>query len=535
MKINKKYSLILSIVDFLYSCFLLSIPILSSKLVDTAIDVSNTGNNYKELIFYIIIVGIAIIADIFLYLLEGILYFKFSIKREKEIKEKLFKQIFKNDYNDIIKYHTANIEQLFTTDINNVIREELETIPDFVRQLTRLILAVAIVITIDLWFLLLILGCGILGFIFAKIYSKLIRPIHHEVLENTSKTNGYILESISQIKLIKVYDSSSYSNQYFNELNENELHSKRKRNRIIFMANGGLFAFSNLVYLFALGYGAYGIGVNILTYGSMIALIQLLNNIQTPLISFSSLWNQYNLAKTSKKRIEDIYNLEEENINNSINDFDSIVFDNVTFSYFDEPVIKNMSFEIKKTETILLQGPSGIGKTTIFMLLMGFLKPKSGSIYIKYNNKKYLVNRNLFSYVPQENILFSGTILDNIYILTGKGEKEAIEALRLANIYDELKELPQGLNTVLKERGSGLSLGQIQRIWISIAILSDRPILLLDEFSSALDAENERIIMERLANLNKTIIFISHRSRNMKNQRIISLEEEKNASDNRNA
>lgn len=532
MKINKKYSLILSFVDFLYSCFLLTIPLLSSKLVDTAIEVSSNGDNYKTLYFYIVVVGIAIIFDILLYLLEGILYFKFSVKIEKEIKEKLFQQIFKNDYNDIIKYHTAYIEQLFTTDISNLIREELETIPDFVRQLTRLILAIIIVITIDLWFLLLILACGLLGFIFAKIYSKLIRPIHHEVLENSSKTNGYILESISQIKLIKVYDSSLYSNNYFNELNENELISKRKRNRIIFMANGGLFAFSNIVYLFALGYGAYGIGINILTYGSMIALIQLLNNIQTPLISFSSLWNQYNLAKTSKKRLEEVYNLEEENINDNINDFDSIIFDDVTFSYFDEPIIKNMSFEIKKNETILLQGPSGIGKTTIFMLMMGFLKPQSGNIYIKYNNKKYNINRNLFSYVPQENILFSGTILDNIYILTGKNEKEAIEALKLANVYDELKELPEGLNTVLKERGSGLSLGQIQRIWISIAILSDRPILLLDEFSSALDVENEKIIMERLSELNKTIIFISHRSRDMKNQRTISLMEEKNVSDN---
>ncbi len=531
MKINKKYSIILSIVDFLYSCFLLTIPILSSKLVDVAIDVSKT-NNYKLLIFYIIVVGIAIIADIFLYLLEGILYFKFSVKREKEIKEKLFKQIFKNNYNDVIKYHTAYLEQLFTTDINNIIREELETIPDFVRQLTRLILAVIIVITIDLWFLFIILGCGILGFVFAKIYSKLIRPIHHEVLENTSKTNGYILESISQIKLIKVYESSLYTNQFFNKLNENELRSKRKRNGIFFLANGGLFTFSNLVYLFALGYGAYGIGVNVLTYGSMIALIQLLNNIQTPLISFSSLWNQHNLAKTSKKRIEDIYNIEKEKINTNINDFDSIIFDNVTFSYFEDPIIKNMNFKIEKQETILLQGPSGIGKTTIFMLLMGFLKPKSGNIYIEYNNRKYPINRNLFSYVPQENILFSGTILDNIYILTGKNEKEAIDALKITNVYDELKELPQGLNTVLKERGSGLSLGQIQRIWISIALLSDRPILLLDEFSSALDEENEKIIMERLSNLNKTIVFISHRSRNMKNQRIISLEEEKNASDN---
>lgn len=532
MKINKKYSLILSLVDFLYSCFLLTIPVLSSELVDAAIKASSSSNSYNNLFTYIVAITAAIILDIFLYLLEGILYFRFSIRREKEIKEQLFYQLFKNEYSDISKYHTASIEQLFTTDIQHIIREELETIPNFVRQLTRLILAVAIVIAIDYWFLALILGCGILGFVLAKIYSRLIRPIHQRVLENAGKTNGYILEAVSQMKLIKVYDSSKYSNSYFDELNNNELASKRKRNRLIFLANGGLFTFSSLVYLFALVYGAYGIGTNILTYGSMIALIQLLNNIQTPLISFSSLWNQHNLARTSQKRIENIYSLKEEVIANSPSDFDSIAFENVTFAYFDEPVIKNLSFEAKRNDIVLLQGASGIGKTTIFMLLMGFLKPQSGEIYMKYKNEKYPVCRNLFSYVPQENILFSGTILDNIYILTGKGEAEAIEALKIANIYDELLDLPFGLNTILKERGNGLSLGQIQRIWIAIAILADKPILLLDEFSSALDSENEGIIMDRLAKLNKTIIYISHRDRGMDNQKIISLGEDKNAADN---
>ena len=110
-------------------------------------------------------------------------------------------------------------------------------------------------------------------------------------------------------------------------------------------------------------------------------------------------------------------------------------------------------------------------------------------------------------------------------MLTGKSKEEAIEALKLTNIYEELLELPDGLDTVLKERGSGLSLGQIQRIWIAIALLSDRPILLLDEFSSALDSHNEELIMSRLTKLHKTILFISHRNKEMENQRVIPFEE----------
>ncbi|MCM1131746.1 MAG: ABC transporter ATP-binding protein/permease [Roseburia sp.] len=519
---KKRYSLILSFVDFLYSCFLLAIPVLTSNLVDTAVAASKLEHpDLMPLFWNILGVCIAIGMDIVLYMIEGFLYFRFSIKREKEIKEQLFYRIFQNEYSLISTYHTAQIEQLFTTDINNIIRKELETIPNFVRQATRLVLAIGIVVYIDVWFLILILSCGILGFIFAKIYSKLIRPHHHQVLESEGKFNGYILESIAQMKLIQAYDAEGYSNAHFDSLNEAHLTTKKKRNRILFIANSGLFGFSNLIYLFALCYGAYGISVQLLTYGSMIALVQLLNNIQTPLISFSSLWNQYNLAMASKKRIQDIYLLDKEILADLPNDFDLIRFENVTFSYHDEPIIQNFSFEIKKEEIILFQGPSGIGKTTVFMLLMGFLKPQSGKIYMEYQNEIYPVSRKLFSYVPQENILFSGSIAENIYILTGKNKEEAVWALKLTNIYEELLELPDGLDTILKERGSGLSLGQIQRIWIAIALLSERPILLLDEFSSALDSKNEELIMENLSKLHKTIIFISHRKKEMENQRII--------------
>ncbi|MDE7161864.1 MAG: ABC transporter ATP-binding protein/permease [Anaeroplasmataceae bacterium] len=522
MKLNKKYSAILSVIAFFYSCFLLAVPILTSRLVDFAVEASKTTNpDLKPLFWNILWVSIAIFMDIILYLIENACYYHFSIKREKEIKEALFYRIFESKYAEVATYHTAEIEQLFTADIQNLIRYELDTIPNFIRQAARLIIAIGIVIYIDYRFLILILACGILGLIFAKLYSKWIRPHHHRVLESEGKFNGYIIESIAQMKLIQAYDAAEFSNHHFDGLNENQIETKRKRNRILFMANSGLFGFSNIIYLFTLCYGAYTISIQALTYGSMIALVQLLSNIQNPLLSFSSLWNQHNLAMASKKRVNHVYQLEKLEETEEVEDFDSIVFEHVSFAYKEQPVIKDFSFEIKKNEIVLFQGPSGIGKTTVFMLMMGFLKPDEGEIYLKYKGEKYPISPSLFSYVPQENILFSGTIAENIYILTGKTKEEAIEALRLTNIYDELLEMQDGLDTVLKERGGGLSLGQIQRIWIAIALLRDRPVLLLDEFSSALDQKNEEEIMERLQELDKTIIFISHRSKEMERQRVI--------------
>ena len=280
--------------------------------------------------------------------------------------------------------------------------------------------------------------------------------------------------------------------------------------------------------MFVLGYGAVQIAFQALSYGSILALVQLFNHIQAPILTFSQLLNQYNLGKTSNLRINKLLNLEDDNCDIKLTSFDEIIFKDVCFSYPNHEILKDFNYKIYPNQIIHLQGPSGIGKTTLFMLLLGFLKPTSGEIIIKKDGNNYTpggITRSLFAYVAQENILFSGTIMDNIKILTGSTDDEIIAALKTSNVYDELMNLPLGLNTILKKNGVGLSLGQIQRILIAVAILSNRPILLLDEFSSALDIENEMKIVENLIRLNKTIIYITHRKNLIKNDDTIILKE----------
>ena len=159
------------------------------------------------------------------------------------------------------------------------------------------------------------------------------------------------------------------------------------------------------------------------------------------------------------------------------------------------------------------------------MLLMGYLKPNAGSLKFILNDKEYdtYKSRSLFSYLQQENILFSATILENIYILTGvKNMDKIVNALKLANIYDELVNIDPSLNIKISNN-SGLSYGQIQRVLIAILILYDRPIMLLDEFSSSLDKENERIIIDNLLSLNKTIIYITHRNSEIESEKKIKI------------
>ena len=231
------------------------------------------------------------------------------------------------------------------------------------------------------------------------------------------------------------------------------------------------------------------------------------------------------IAPTSEDRIKKLYELEDINNNQEIDDFDYIDIKDLSFKYDDKIIINNLNLRINKGDILKIEGESGIGKTTLLMLLMGYLKPNSGSLKFVLNNKEYdtYKSRGLFSYLQQENILFSASILENIYILTGVNDKEKIiNALKLANIYDELIMIDKDLNIKISNN-SGLSYGQIQRVLIAILILYDKPIMLLDEFSSSLDKENENKILDNLLALNKTIIYITHRNSQIEQEKRIKI------------
>ncbi len=523
---KRKYVIILCILNLIYSILISSFPILSSLIVDTAVKKNNNELLTHDLSTYFIIFISIVILLIGVYTLEQYLYYRFYLKMEYILKNKLYNKMLKTKTSSLATFNSGKIQQLYITDVDNIIKSNLDIIPAFFKHTTRILLAISILIFIDYKFLIIILICGIIGFFAMKVYSKLIRPKHKYVLEQEGNINSFIGESIDNIKMLKTNYSYVEANTLYNQLLDKQLITKRKRNHIILIGNSGMFVLSYILGVFTICYGAYFISIALMTYGTLIALIQLLNNIQNPVLSLSSLLNSYNYSKTSIERIKEFMNLEEDDTN-QIKTFDKIIFDNVSFSY-DKIIHSNLNFEINKKDTVMLSGPSGIGKSTIFLLLLGFIKPNDGKIYIESNGEKKDLDetaRSLFSYVPQENLLFSGTILENIKLLSNKDNlDDIINALKLVNIYDEILSMPSRLDTKLLERGSGLSLGQIQRIIIAIAILNDKEIFMLDEFSSQLDSKNEEIIINNIMKLNKTVIFITHKDIKIENAKIIRLE-----------
>ena len=260
-----------------------------------------------------------------------------------------------------------------------------------------------------------------------------------------------------------------------------------------------------------------------MTYGDVIAITQLVNQIQSPFRNMSGLVPQFFGVIASIERLQELEAIsDEEKTGNvvdvsSYNQIEEIVFDNVRFSYSDDSFVSGINMRIKKGEFAVVAGESGAGKSTALKLLLGILKPDEGKIYLtlKDGQKKELGSnsRKLFSYVPQGNLILSGTIRENVTFANGDvSEEKIVEALKISCIWDFINTLDNGLDTVIGEKGLGLSEGQAQRISIARAILGDAPILLLDESTSALDSKTEEDLLKSIKSLtDKTVIIVSHK------------------------
>ena len=197
-------------------------------------------------------------------------------------------------------------------------------------------------------------------------------------------------------------------------------------------------------------------------------------------------------------------------------EMDAICAEKLTFAYDRDRILDEASFSLPKGSFAVITGPSGIGKSTLLKLLLGIFRPESGALYLDAEGKRRTLDRStrkLFAYVPQGNLLLSGTLRDNLTIVRPDATAAEIEqAVYVSAMEEFLPQLPQGLDTILGESGAGLSEGQAQRLAIARAVLGGSPILLLDECTSALDADTEQKVLERLKALpDRTCIAVTHR------------------------
>ena len=509
----------LAVIGVAYAYFL-------RNIIDSAV-----AKNRYELVANV--VGLASLAAIQL-ILRLIIHFLDEYSRssiENSLKRSIFGNILNKEFSYITMTHSGEWLNRLTNDTTVVANGLTSIFPGLVSMIIRMIAAFAFLIYFVPKFALFLAVCGLVLVWFTVFFRQISKRLHNDVQTADGRLRVYFTEQLNALMIIKAYGAEgkteSGADSYMNE------HKKKRmrKNRFSNIASSGFaFAMNLIQVLSALYCGSMILTGDITSYGTFTAVMQLLGQIQSPIANISGFLPRYYAMIASAERIFAPDEFVEENFDSFTdniqdfyeNDFISLGFKDAKFSYFigenmRSDVLENINLQIEKGQFVAFTGPSGCGKSTILKLFLSLYKLDDGEVYITTNSGKELLisaHRSLFAYVPQGNILMNGTIRDVVSFYDENVDDERVEnALKIACAYSFVKELPNGIETSLGERGSGLSEGEMQRIAIARAIYSNKPILLLDEATSALDEKTEESLLNNLKTMtDKTVIIVTHRN-----------------------
>ena len=469
-----------------------------------------------------------IIKSLFVFLVQKTAQFGqdvFIAKPSLEISEvmrgNLFSRIQKIKMNSVENISAGDITYRLTEDADRVSEVIYKTAQDTIPCTLQLLAVIIYMFYLD-WSL------TVSTFVLAPLIILSVNSFGRRVLiaseksqESTSNLAGLIGESINGMSTIRAFAAENWIEKRFYKRLSTNKKAKYKTLKLLAFQHpvvGFVEAFGILAIL---GLGAARINLGLLTseeFSSFFAAILMLID---PISHVSTNFNDYKQAEASIKRLKNI-NQEpvEDDIENlrRISNFEGkISFKKVNFAYKkDNQVLKNINLEIKRGEVTAFVGASGAGKSTMLALILKFITPNNGDIFIDDKNLKILNTKDIrknIALVQQQPFLFSGTIIDVIRMGRNFTKEEVIESARKANAHNFIQKLPEKYETEITERGSNFSGGQIQRIAIARAILGNPSILLLDEATSALDAESESEVQKGLnrAMKDRTVIVIAHR------------------------
>lgn len=508
--------LVLLIVgNALSSVCAVSVALFSKQIVDAA-----QNGDFAALLRAAAVLLCVVLLQIGLRILDNSLAVRVSGRLEMACKRRLFSAILQKEYSAVTAYHSGELMTRLTSDITVVTDNATVLLPTAISMLTRLVLAFAVIISLDVRFALLILAAGAVLFTCSRAFRGKIKKLHKTVQASDGRLRAFLQESIESLLAVQVFGVQSKVMREADVRQTDNFDAKIRRNRWSIAANAGFLALFSFGTLLTLLWCGWKLAAGVITFGTLTALLQLVNQVQTPLTNLSGLMPKYYSILSSAERLMELEALPDEAQTHTesapVRNFESARFRNVSFAYGQNEVFADADFEIRKNDFVVISGISGIGKSTLFKLLLGVLTPAGGEITVTAGGHTYPADKNtrgLFAYVPQGNLLFSGTVRDNIrFIKEDATDEEVLRAAKIACADTFLDELPEGLDTPLGEGGRGLSEGQMQRIAVARAILTDAPVLLLDEATSALDEETEARLLQNIRALeNKTCLIISHK------------------------
>ncbi|MBR2133761.1 MAG: ABC transporter ATP-binding protein [Eubacterium sp.] len=439
------------------------------------------------------------------------------------LQKHMLKTILKKNYSSVTKYHSGELQNRMFNDASVVTDGFMTIIPNTVFFITKLVSAFIYLVIIDRFFALVFLAGGLFVFSVTRLFRKTIKRLHKKVQETEGKTRSFVQEALTNLLVFKAFSAENKVEEETGELQEINFKAKMKRRNFSILANTGLNVTFSIGSVFAVAFGAWSIIFKGTTYGTVTAMIQLVNQIQAPFASLSNVVPQYFTLIASAERLMELDSIDDEfDLNKKAidkyevyNSLKRIEFENISFKYDRDIILDNTSFTMNKGDFVAITGISGIGKSTLLKLLLGVYEAQTGEIRIVTENESLYADKNtrpLFSYVPQGNMLISGTIRENLTFISPASEDEIQKAVDISCARSFIDELPDGLDTLIGEKGLGLSEGQVQRLAIARSILSGAPIILLDEATSALDENTEKQFLSNLRKLeNVSCIIVSHK------------------------
>ena len=451
---------------------------------------------------------------------------KLGIYINNDIQADLFDKIIDADWMEINKYTNGDVLNRFTGDAGTVSGNAISWLPSIILAFYQFIATFFVILHYDTVMAILAFASAPFLLAVSRFVIKKQREYSKKVREMSSEVMTFEVETFYNFDTIK---SFGIADQYSKKLRWWQKKFKDislEYNMFSIKTNIYLSVVGMLVQFTVFGYCLWRLWTHAITYGTMTLFMQQRSALSGSFNKVLGIIPSFLNSSVSAHRIREIVQLPKEVHIPKSNELDkyaekgfSIKMRNVNFAYIqNNKVITNSAFEANPGEIVALVGPSGEGKTTMLRLILGLIRPQEGNAIIRaYDGTEVEMNadtRHLFSYVPQGNTMFSGTIAENLRMVKEDAtDDEIIQALKVSCAWDFVSKLKDTFNSKIGERGRGLSEGQAQRIAIARAVLRNAPILLLDEATSALDITTERTVLRNIIQQhpNKTCIVTTHR------------------------
>lgn len=460
-----------------------------------------------------------IVLQLLLSSLTSRLYAHTEISLRNRLRQDLLEHILKSRWNGREAFHSGDMLNRMEEDVYTVTNLLASSIPSAGITFFQLVGAALFLICLDARLAFVILLIMPLALLFSKLYMKRMRRLTREIRTTDSRVQSHLQENLQHRILISTLECTSMATDTMSSLQSGLKRLVLRRNTFSIFSSFMVQAGFALGYVTAFAWGVYGLDAGTVTFGMLAAFLQLVAQVQRPVVELSRQLPAFISALTSVERIYELTStpLEEQGEPVILEGRLGVRMEDVTFTYFDgkRKVIEHFTHDFEPGSLTAVLGETGSGKSTLVRLVLALLQPDEGKITLYGKNMSVSASpltRGNFVYVPQGNTLVSGTVRDNLLLGNPEAADTHIwEALHMAAA-DFVCELPQGLDTPCGEMGTGLSEGQAQRIAIARGLLRPGNIVLLDEPTSSLDSDTERILLERLSHAikDKTLIVITH-------------------------